>query len=87
MNNETSDGGAAVPCISLLADDSQFRCTVCGQIGTVGRCCGLDTREPLNDLASAELVAEENRKANRPDGTTEGHSRMCAGAPLSLEAT
>ena len=64
MNNETSDGGATVPCISLLADDSQFRCTVCGQIGTVGRCCGLDTREPLNDLARAELVAEENRKAN-----------------------
>jgi hypothetical protein len=64
MNNETSDGGATVPCISLLADDSQFRCTVCGQIGTVGRCCGLDTREPLNDLARAELVAEENCKAN-----------------------
>jgi len=47
-----------------LADDTQFRCTVCGQIGTVGRCCGLDTREPLNDLARAELAAEEPRRAN-----------------------
>ena len=34
---------------------SQFRCTVCGQIGTVGRCCGLDTREPLNNLARADI--------------------------------
>ena len=42
-----------------LGDDSQFRCTVCGQIGTVGRCCGLNTREPLNDLARAELAACE----------------------------
>lgn len=61
---ETNASGAQVPCISLLADDSQFRCTACGQVGTVGRCCGLDTREPLNDLARAELVAEEKRKAN-----------------------
>jgi hypothetical protein len=56
--------GGIIVEVGLLADDSQFRCTVCGQIGTVGRCCGLDTREPLNDLARAELVAEENRKAN-----------------------
>lgn len=24
-----------------------WRCTVCGRIGTVGRCCGEDTREPV----------------------------------------
>ena len=75
MNEKTTPGGAAVPCISLLADDSQFRCTVCSRIGTVGRCCGLDTREPLNDLARAELIAEEKRKANagseRPCGRKE----------------
>jgi hypothetical protein len=62
--SENNVGGVAIESTQLLADDSQFRCTVCGQIGTVGRCCGLDTREPLNDLARAELVAEENRKAN-----------------------
>ena len=45
--------------------DSQFRCTVCGQIGTVGRCCGLETREPLNGLARAELAADRQRKDNR----------------------
>jgi hypothetical protein len=64
MSKGKTASGAHVPCIDLLADDSQFRCTVCGRIGTVGRCCGLDTREPLNDLARAELVAEEKRKAN-----------------------
>lgn len=54
---------ASLPCASLSADDTQFRCTVCGQVGTVGRCCGLDTREPLNDLARAEIAAEKQRKA------------------------
>jgi uncharacterized C2H2 Zn-finger protein len=48
----------------LADDDTLFRCTKCGRIGSVGRCCGLDTREPLNDLARAELVAEEKRRAN-----------------------
>ena len=62
MGTEKNASGAQVPCISLLANDSQFRCTVCGQVGTVGRCCGLDTREPLNDLARAEL--ERERQAN-----------------------
>ena len=45
-----------------IEDDAMFRCTVCGQIGTVGRCCGLDTREPLNELARARVVSD--RKAN-----------------------
>ncbi len=40
-----------------------FRCTVCGQVGTVGRCCGLGTREPLNDAARAEM--ERKPPANR----------------------
>jgi len=65
MSEQENASGATVPCISLLADDSQFRCTICGRIGTVGRCCGIDTREPLNDLARAELLAEEKRKANK----------------------
>jgi hypothetical protein len=36
--------------------DTLWRCTICGQIGTVGRCCGNDTREPLNDAARAEQL-------------------------------
>jgi len=65
--HEPNCKNAALPPVRsepLLADDSQFLCTVCGQVGSVGRCCGLDTREPLNDLARAELAAEEKRKAN-----------------------
>jgi hypothetical protein len=34
--------------------DELWRCTICGQVGSVGRCCGNDTREPLNDAARAE---------------------------------
>ena len=52
--------GRGIRCFYAVPNDSQFRCTVCGQIGTVGRCCGLDTREPLNDLARAEV--ERGRK-------------------------
>lgn len=27
-----------------------WRCTVCGQVSTVGRCCGEETREPFRPL-------------------------------------
>ena len=35
-------------------EDTLYRCTVCGREGTVGRCCGEETREPLNDTAKEE---------------------------------
>ena len=35
----------------------QWQCTVCGQIGSVGRCCGRHTRKPLNAAAIAEYQA------------------------------
>lgn len=35
------------------ANEQLWRCTVCGQIGTVGRCCGRDTREPVGGTAGA----------------------------------
>lgn len=48
------------PCpVGVLDSDTQFRCTVCGGIGTVGRCCGRDTREPMNSQARAEIEEEE----------------------------
>ena len=30
-----------------LVREDLWRCTVCGRIGTVGRCCGEETREPV----------------------------------------
>ena len=56
------------PRASRVADvDSQavpqFRCTICGQIGTVGRCCGRDTREPLNEMARAEVDGQSSLPA------------------------
>lgn len=41
-------------------EEPKFRCTVCGRIGSVGRCCGVDSREPLNDAARAEYLADLN---------------------------
>jgi len=37
-------------------DSVMYRCTVCGRVGTVGRCCGEDTREPVHatDVEGAE---------------------------------
>ena len=32
-----------------------WRCTVCGRVGTVGRCCGEETRERVN---MEQLLAE-----------------------------
>ena len=34
------------PCDTANESDL-WRCTVCGRTGTVGRCCGEDTREPV----------------------------------------
>lgn len=38
------------PCDSSRETDS-WRCTTCGRVGTVGRCCGEDTREPVSSNA------------------------------------
>ena len=35
-------------------DDPSWKCTKCGRIGTVGRCCGRETRRPLNEAAVKE---------------------------------
>ncbi len=34
------------PC-DVSSETDLWRCTICGRIGTVGRCCGEDTREPV----------------------------------------
>jgi hypothetical protein len=36
-----------VAFIQRAKESGLWRCTVCGRIGTVGRCCGEETREPL----------------------------------------
>ena len=38
----------------MLENDTWYRCTMCGREGRVGRCCGDETREPLNGLATKE---------------------------------
>lgn len=42
------------PC-DVANEADLWRCTVCGRLGTVGRCCGEETREPaLPDDAPAK---------------------------------
>ena len=40
--------------------DTWYRCTVCGREGTVGRCCGDETRIPLNEKARKEQAAQRH---------------------------
>ena len=56
----------------VLADDTQWRCTACGRIGTVGRCCGLDTRIPLNELARQEEQRIKSANADLSDRAGDG---------------
>lgn len=67
-------------------EDTKFQCTKCGQIGSVGRCCGLDTRTPLNDAARAE--SERMRvckicKHYDPDGLPQVNSQIPIGKSAS----
>lgn len=41
-----------------LSNDSTvlYRCTVCGRVGTVGRCCGLETREKVIKEGGADTT-------------------------------
>jgi hypothetical protein len=38
-----------------MDNEPMYRCTICGREGSVGRCCGDDTRIPLNDAAEKEM--------------------------------
>ena len=48
------------PCDTANESDL-WRCTVCGRTGTVGRCCGEETREPVraqNERRVSRLTTE-----------------------------
>ena len=42
--------------VDEVKEPDLWRCTVCGRVGTVGRCCGEETREPVNHA----VLSEEN---------------------------
>jgi hypothetical protein len=60
-DQQTTGELAAVSSTPWL-DSPQWQCTECGRVGTVGRCCGLNTRRPLNALARQEQDAELKRE-------------------------
>ena len=47
-----------------------WRCTVCGRVGTVGRCCGEETREPFWPTAD-QFIATFRCENNGIVGTTD----------------
>jgi hypothetical protein len=53
----------------------QFKCTICGQVGTVGRCCGKETREPLNEAAKLEK-ARDTEAAVAGEGAMDKLARL-----------
>ena len=46
----------------MTQDEPLFRCTICGREGSVGRCCGDETRIPLNEAASKTQQEDIERK-------------------------
>ncbi len=36
--------------------DTQWQCPICGRTGSVGRCCGDETRIPLNEAARKDAA-------------------------------
>ncbi len=42
--------------------DTQYKCTKCGQVSPVGRCCGEHTRIPLNEAARRECGMTTDRE-------------------------
>lgn len=52
----------------MIKNDTWYRCTVCGREGRVGRCCGDETRIPLNALAKKEQATIQGAKnTEQPD--------------------
>lgn len=50
--------------VDEVKEPDLWRCTVCGRVGTVGRCCGEETREPVN-----HAVLSEGSSNDRPRTT------------------
>lgn len=46
----------------MIENDTWYKCTVCGREGRVGRCCGDETRIPLNKLAMEEFQRMNTRQ-------------------------
>lgn len=55
-------------------EDTKWECTICGRVGTVGRCCGLETRRPLNEPARKEV--DETEDPNFPSPSVQAAAAM-----------
>lgn len=71
------------PC-DTANDADLWRCTVCGRTGTVGRCCGEETREPVRAPNSVDYTPHKADCLNGAEHILKfrkswphTHSRMC----------
>jgi hypothetical protein len=64
--------------MSEKSNEQLWRCTVCGQIGTVGRCCWRDTREPVGGTAGANEPKHTPGPWRVEDGYYETHLDIVA---------
>lgn len=46
--------------------DTWYKCTICGREGRVGRCCGDETRVPLNNKAKEEQLKIKSTRHQTP---------------------
>lgn len=53
---------------NMIYDDTWYKCTICGREGRVSRCCGDETRIPLNTLA----IEEQKRRITHQSSGLEG---------------
>ena len=49
-----------MPC-DVAKETDLWRCTVCGRVGTIGRCCGEETREPFRPNAELSGARREEK--------------------------
>ena len=49
----------------MKKNDTWFKCTVCGCESPVGRCCGEETRLPLNKKAKEVIAKIKTDKINK----------------------
>lgn len=66
-------------------EDTQYQCTICGRIGSVGRCCGLETRMPLNDAARAEQRARRTTYPHACSVLARESERLLHSCRITLE--
>jgi hypothetical protein len=66
---------------NMINDDTWYKCTICGREGRVSRCCGDETRIPLNTLA----IEEQKRRTTHQSSGLEGAAVFAADSEVDSD--